>query len=672
MFSFNNPRKDYSIRPPKQAIANNAFYVIDSANIDFTYNTISKELIANLTETGVIAGTYGSSTIVPVITLDVYGRITGVTTATIPQLLLQTNGIDNPIQTILNLIAGTNMTITDDGLGNITFDATGGSGSGTVTSVSAGTGMNFTTITTSGSVAIDTTKVPYLAAGFSTGLLKWNGSAWVFDTSTYLTTISGLNISLLTNDSGYITSAALTGYVPYTGATADVDLGLFDITAAHLIKDGGVATQFLKADGSIDNNVYLTSADLPSTLNLFATTTADPIIAGYSVLVRNILDPRFNTVAVNVPTGAITTTNQFLSSLISDTNVISGNPGLFNITTIGNIRKISGSGDAEFFFRIYKRDSAGTETFITQSNNTLPVTNGGYSEFSATALWNNGVFLSTDRIVVKYYGNRIAGGSNPSYEFQFGGIAPVRTAAAVPVAVLPNIYLSNLVDVEDIPALPNEVLYWNDTANLWEHSLVNDLVVATKSVQNISSNLELVGDLLAPGNNKVYGTDGTGVKGWKADPTSSGNSIQALTGDVTASASSPSQSVAATLKTNLKIGSCGVIFTTVSGVITNGTTGYAQVPYSGTITGWTLVSNISGSCTVTAFKDTYANYPPIISTDNIFTVQPALVSQIKNQNLSPTFVGSQATVTAGDWIGFTISGVTTVSWVNLTLSITKT
>jgi hypothetical protein len=131
MLPFNNPRRDFSIRPPKQAIANNAFYVVDSDNIDFTYNNISRELIANLTKTGVIAGIYGSSTVVPVITLDVYGRITTITTATIPQLLLKTNSIDNPTQTILNLIAGTNMTITDDGLGNITFDATGG-GSGFV------------------------------------------------------------------------------------------------------------------------------------------------------------------------------------------------------------------------------------------------------------------------------------------------------------------------------------------------------------------------------------------------------------------------------------------------------------------------------------------------------------------------------------------------------------
>ena len=57
-------------------------------------------------------------------------------------------------------------------------------------SISAGTGMSFTTITTSGSVSIDTTKVPYFASGFSTGFLKYNGSAWVFDTTSYEPTIT--------------------------------------------------------------------------------------------------------------------------------------------------------------------------------------------------------------------------------------------------------------------------------------------------------------------------------------------------------------------------------------------------------------------------------------------------------------------------------------------------
>ena len=41
---------------------------------------------------------------------------------------LQVGGIDNIDQTLLNLIAGTNMTITDNGDGSVTFDSTGGGG----------------------------------------------------------------------------------------------------------------------------------------------------------------------------------------------------------------------------------------------------------------------------------------------------------------------------------------------------------------------------------------------------------------------------------------------------------------------------------------------------------------------------------------------------------------
>ena len=60
-------------------------------------------------------------------------------------------------------------------------------GSGTVTSVGAGTGMSFTSITTSGNVAIDTAKVPYYASAPSNGLLKYTSGTWGVDTNTYLT-----------------------------------------------------------------------------------------------------------------------------------------------------------------------------------------------------------------------------------------------------------------------------------------------------------------------------------------------------------------------------------------------------------------------------------------------------------------------------------------------------
>ena len=57
----------------------------------------------------------------------------------------------------------------------------------------------------------------------------------------------------------YVTSIVLGGYVPYTGATEDVNLLTKSITASSFIKLSGLPNQFLKADGSIDSNSYLTS-----------------------------------------------------------------------------------------------------------------------------------------------------------------------------------------------------------------------------------------------------------------------------------------------------------------------------------------------------------------------------------------------------------------------------
>ena len=128
-------------------------------------------------------------------------------------------------------------------------------GGGTVTSVSAGTGMNFTTITTSGSVSIDSTKVPYLSGGFSTGLLKWNGSAWTFDNTSYLTQTAAdlLYYPLSSNPAGYLTSASLSGYVPNT-RTLTINGTSYDLSANRTWNVGD-----LLSTGSYANPSWLTS-----------------------------------------------------------------------------------------------------------------------------------------------------------------------------------------------------------------------------------------------------------------------------------------------------------------------------------------------------------------------------------------------------------------------------
>ena len=288
---------------------------------------------------------------------------------------------------------------------------------------------------------------------------------------------SPTSVSYLVGYSGGINvqitpEALLAGHIPYSGATTDVFLGTHTIQSAAFKIPGGTLEQFLKADGSLDNNIYLTQNDLPTTLLLFATNIPSGI-NGYYKLVNTIDDPDYNTVAVNIPTGNIITTDQFIAGLITTPNQINGNPGIFNITTIGSIRKAlgSGSGQATFFYRVYKRNNLGIETLVCTSDPTLPVNNGIYAEFQASGIFNDGVFGPTDYIVVKYYANRVSGGSNPAYEFRFGGDTPVRTVFPIPTSAIPNISLEQLNDVyiDPMTLVNGNTLVYDSMSQLWKN-----------------------------------------------------------------------------------------------------------------------------------------------------------------------------------------------------------
>lgn len=206
---------------------------------------------------------------------------------------------------------------------------------------------------------------------------------------------------------------------------------------------------------NLPNDAYeaATNANNPSALNPFITeidsaintaslilypTTAASGIPTYNLLVNSITDPNYDDPAVDLSTGAITGPAQLIASLASAPGVISGNPGTVNVNTIGNIRRVSGTGTATFYFEIYHRDNLGTETLIGTSNTTYDATSGVYEQFFASALVTGIVFNPTDRIVTKWYANRIAGGSNPTYEIQIGGATPVKITFPVPLVSLPT------------------------------------------------------------------------------------------------------------------------------------------------------------------------------------------------------------------------------------------
>jgi hypothetical protein len=181
----------------------------------------------------------------------------------------------------------------------------------------------------------------------------------------------------------------------------------------------------------------LDATALTSSLIYYAT-SASSNVATYGALVTSPLDSDYDEPAVDIPTGVITGSNQFISSLVSEAGTLVGSTGRINVTTLGNIRKAAGSGSgvAQFYFEVYKRDTVGTEALLGTSNPTPSIDGSTYQEFFTDALINPTDFVAGDSLVIKFYGDRIAGGSDPSYEFQFGGSSPVRTLLPVAVSVV--------------------------------------------------------------------------------------------------------------------------------------------------------------------------------------------------------------------------------------------
>jgi hypothetical protein len=180
---------------------------------------------------------------------------------------------------------------------------------------------------------------------------------------------------------------------------------------------------------------------LSSNINLFPTTAASTI-TGYNRLVTDKTDSDYNTTAVAVATGPIGLTETNVGQLASDAGLIDGSIAGITVTLIGNIEKTVGNSNqgAHFYFKIFRRESDGTEHEMGESNRTSVIyETDGYEQFSASVYLNDGglsTFSSTDRVVLKFYGVSISG--DPEYNFQFGGQAPIRCLVPVPVSVIPT------------------------------------------------------------------------------------------------------------------------------------------------------------------------------------------------------------------------------------------
>ena len=115
---------------------------------------------------------------------------------------LQVGGVDNIDQTLLNLIAGTNMTITDNGDGSVTFDSTGGGGGSVSWGSILGTLSNQTDLQNALNLKADISSLAAVAtSGDYTDLINTPSIPSVLNDLTDVTIATPLGYNVLRYDS---------------------------------------------------------------------------------------------------------------------------------------------------------------------------------------------------------------------------------------------------------------------------------------------------------------------------------------------------------------------------------------------------------------------------------------------------------------------------------------
>jgi len=115
-------------------------------------------------------------------------------------------------------------------------------------------------------------------------------------------------------------------------------------------------------------------------------------------------------------------------------------------------------------------------------------------------------------------------------------------------------------------------------------------------------------------------------------------------------------------------GSFGITIDGAGSAITTGNKGYATIPYSGTITGWTMIADQSGNCVIDVWKTGSGNIPTVGGTIT-GTEKPTLSSQQINSDLNLT--SWTTSVNAGDIVAFNVDSTSLITRVNLSIYITK-
>lgn len=126
-----------------------------------------------------------------------------------------------------------------------------------------------------------------------------------------------------------------------------------------------------------------------------------------------------------------------------------------------------------------------------------------------------------------------------------------------------------------------------------------------------------------------------------------------------------------TVKTNLKLTTLLFIIDGGGATITTGVKGdLGPFDFAGTIQAVTLLADQSGSIVVDIWKDTYANYPPVVGDSITASAKPTITTATKSQDA--TLTGWSTALAAGDTLRFNVDSITTCQRVVVALKVLLT
>ncbi len=103
--------------------------------------------------------------------------------------------------------------------------------------------------------------------------------------------------------------------------------------------------------------------------------------------------------------------------------------------------------------------------------------------------------------------------------------------------------------------------------------------------------------------------------------------------------------------------------------LSTGIKGDLKIPFNCTVTEWALLADQSGSIVMDVWKDTQANFPPLVGDSITGSDIPTLSSQTNASSTALT--GWTTAITAGDILRFNINSISTITRITIALKVTK-